>query len=48
MTFFQRVKDVFEKHQERRVARFQIEHLTERQLNDLGLSKKELRAILEV
>ena len=48
MTFFQRVKDVFEKHQARRVARFQIEHLTERQLNDLGLSKKELRAILEV
>ena len=48
MTFFQRVKDMVEKHQERRVARFQIEHLTERQLNDLGLSKKELRAILEV
>ena len=48
MTFFQRVKDVFEKHQARRVARFQIENLTERQLNDLGLSKKELRAILEV
>ena len=48
MTFFQRVKDVLEKHQARRVARFQIERLTERQLNDLGLSKKELRAILEI
>lgn len=48
MTFFQRVKDVLEKHQERRVARWQIENMTERQLNDLGLSKKQLRAILEV
>lgn len=48
MTFFHRIKDMIEKHQERRVARWQIEHMSERQLNDLGLSKKQLRAILEV
>lgn len=48
MTFIQRIVDVIQKNQERRIARWQIEHMSERQLNDLGLSKEQLRAILEV
>jgi uncharacterized protein YjiS (DUF1127 family) len=48
MSFWARIVDVIQKNQERRVARWQIENMSERQLNDLGLSKAQLRAMLEI
>ena len=48
MSFFERIIDVIQKNQERRIARWQVENMSERQLNDLGLSRKQLRAILEI
>lgn len=48
MSILARIVDMIQKNQERRIARWQIENMSERQLNDLGLSKAQLRVILEI
>jgi uncharacterized protein YjiS (DUF1127 family) len=43
---FKKIADAFMRYQKRRVAYIQLSNLSERELKDLGISRSELKQII--